>query len=141
MLSMIKRWRKFINENEKKDTNTVVKAVIHNDENKILALISHGYDKWDLPGGHVQEEEKLLDALKREIKEEIGLSIDSAEKLSYINENTIHFYKARLPNQEINLSDEHSDYRLITAEDINKLSKKFQPAIKEVLEQWQTSEQ
>ena len=69
------------------------------------------------------------------------LSIDSAEKLSYINENTIHFYKARLPNQEINLSDEHSDYKLITAEDINKLSKKFQPAIKEVLEQWQTSEQ
>lgn len=48
-------------------------------EKKVL-LVKEGkenrhYGKWNLPGGHIENFESLTDAVKREIKEETGLSI------------------------------------------------------------------
>ncbi len=41
--------------------------------------IFHGY--WDLPGGFVQEDEHPLDALRREFREETGLSVEPRDFL------------------------------------------------------------
>lgn len=50
-------------------------AVILNDENQIL-LIRNPVRGWELPGGHIEENEAIKDALLREVKEETGLDIE-----------------------------------------------------------------
>lgn len=52
-----------------------VRAIIINDKNQVL-LVKHTYaNSWFLPGGGVDKKEHLLDALAREMKEELGLEI------------------------------------------------------------------
>ncbi len=54
------------------------KALIHNDEGKLLLLQKNMRKSgllWDLPGGRIHKNEALEDALKREIDEETGLQL------------------------------------------------------------------
>ena len=53
---------------------TRVKALIVNSDQEIL--IAYSNNDYQFPGGHAFKNEKLLDALKREIKEETGIVID-----------------------------------------------------------------
>lgn len=39
----------------------------------LLTKTSRG---WELPGGHIEENEEIIDALKREVSEEVGLNIE-----------------------------------------------------------------
>lgn len=55
----------------------VAVALIINDENKILLTKSHKWkDVYLMAGGHVEEGEKLMDAVKREGEEETGLVLE-----------------------------------------------------------------
>lgn len=56
-------------------------ALIFNDAGQIL-LLKHrfrGGSGWGLPGGFLEAGEQPLDALKRELLEEIGMEVESAE--------------------------------------------------------------
>lgn len=63
-----------------------VGAVIFNSEGKLL-LTKRGnksrneVGKWEIPGGRVQWGERLEDAIKREVKEELGVDIEIIELL------------------------------------------------------------
>ena len=50
-------------------------GLIENDEGKILMIKSPDRG-WEIPGGQVEIEETLTEALKREIKEESGIDIE-----------------------------------------------------------------
>jgi nucleoside triphosphatase len=54
-----------------------VGALIVNKEGKILLVRSHKwFDKFTLPGGHIEVGETMVEAVKREVKEEVGLEVE-----------------------------------------------------------------
>ena len=56
--------------------------MIVNKEGKILLAKSHKwFDKYTLPGGHVEVGETMREAVAREVKEEVGLDVEVAEML------------------------------------------------------------
>ncbi len=52
-----------------------VKALIHDDEGKVL-VVKEGDDYWDLPGGGTEHNEGFAVSLRREVEEEVGLTIE-----------------------------------------------------------------
>jgi 8-oxo-dGTP diphosphatase len=107
------------------------KAILVNSENKFLALKkSYGQKTWDLPGGAVEIPEEHETGLRREIREETGIEIDSAivplQVVSgYNKEDDEYFlfigYRAAARKESVTLSDEHTDYRWVTKEEFLQL--------------------
>ncbi len=60
-----------------------VGALIVNSEGKILLTKSHKwFDKFTLPGGHIEVGETMEEAVKREVREEVGLDVEVVEFLT-----------------------------------------------------------
>ncbi len=84
---------------------------------KILLLKRAGSDSWSLPGGRLNEEDTPREAVKREIEEETGLSIDNLHpyevlllKDRYQTKYSVFFTCNVINVKEIILSEEHSEY-------------------------------
>ena len=60
-------------------------------EDKTKILLSKQWDGYDYPGGGVKKGERLLEALEREVYEEVGIQINGAQLI----ECTDDFYLAR----------------------------------------------
>ena len=54
------------------------------------------FDKWTIPGGHIELGETMREAVVREVKEEVGLDV-SVERQLLTQEAiyTVHFWKKR----------------------------------------------
>ena len=100
-----------------------VGALIVNKEGKILLVKSHKwFDKYTLPGGHIEVGETMVEAVKREVKEEVGLDVQVGHML--LMQEAIfapEFYKkrhfifidfaCRSENDQVNLDqDELQEY-------------------------------
>ena len=77
---------------------TVVRAIVFDEENKfyfVKAVRDDDFGKATLietSGGGVEENEELLDAIKRELKEELGVEVDVVCKIGVVSDyyNLIH---------------------------------------------------
>lgn len=105
-------------------------AILH--DNRILLLTKsleeqredQNTDNYDLPGGRLEYGEQPEVAIKREIKEETGLSIDSVSLLtveSFIRKDGVQFiviyYLATSSSDEVLLSKEHIAFNWVDLTD------------------------
>jgi 8-oxo-dGTP pyrophosphatase MutT (NUDIX family) len=121
----------------KNDTSTVAKAVIIDSKERVLFLKRSNYLKkfagdWDLPGGHIKQDEDLLSGLEREVLEESGLEIEDPVYLKKIE--NLNFFYCAYNSGEIKLSHEHTDYKFFEKGELDS-SEKFQKVALDALEE------
>lgn len=107
------------------------KAIFERDGKALIVLNKN--KKWELAGGQIQFGEDPEDALKRELKEELGFSNVAVGNIVNIFTFRTKFkttnyqwvalvYKCSSKNNEdIKLSDEHADYKWCSLPEIKKL--------------------
>src|SRR5207245_3375703 len=60
---------------------TVGALIVNNEGKNLLARSRKWFDRYTLPGGHIEVGETMVDAVKREVKEEVGLDVDVVDML------------------------------------------------------------
>ncbi|HAD30942.1 8-oxo-dGTP diphosphatase MutT [Methylophaga nitratireducenticrescens] len=71
----------------KKRLQVAVAIIVNNDEQVLIArrhAHQHQGDLWEFPGGKREANETRLEAVQREIYEEVGLQVEQAEPLMQI---------------------------------------------------------
>ena len=119
-------------------TDNVQKAIVLNGDGKMLAIRRSSTDtrrplQWDLPGGHLEDNEEMIAGIKREIKEETGLSVSNVHAIYAYSEprswdggesNVVFItYIAHASSSEVTLSFEHDKAEWLNIEDALELYK------------------
>lgn len=106
-----------------------VHAVFINKEGKILQLKStYEGERWGLPGGALEPNETIHEALLRECQEELGVEVN-IEYLTGIyfhkayNSHAMIFKCSMNKNDTIRLSNEHSEYRYFSLEELSPIQR------------------
>ncbi len=120
-----------------------VKILIKNNDGKYLfirraASFKSGPQKWDIPGGRIEPEEALQDALRREVKEETGMELEKVELLLaaqdiFVPEKDLHVVRLTYlgsANGDVTVSDEHDSFQWMTISEI-----KAEPNVDSYLQQ------
>lgn len=110
-------------------------AVIENEKGQVLILKLHN-SRWGIPGGHLHENEDWLDGLKREIKEETGITNFDIKRVGGISVKGsgygvwFHAMLATSESGDIILSDEHDAYAWVSSKEELDTYDFCHPAIK-----------
>lgn len=111
-----------------------VKALLKNSEGKYLILhrSAEKYPEvknpWDIPGGRIDAGSPLFENLKREIKEETGLELDSEPKLIAAQDilradkHVVRLTYIGEIQGEPKIESEHDDYKWLTIGELKELS-------------------
>lgn len=97
---------------------------------------------WDIPGGRIDPHEPLHTALKREINEELGVTLDGPVELLeaqdiFVERKRLHVVRLTylamqdIPDTSIVLSHEHQDFRWCTARQLPSLH--LDPYVEEIV--------
>ncbi len=131
-----------------KACNTVI---ITNEKGEVL-LVKRKYDPqkgfWDLPGGFVDINESIEESVVREIKEELGISLEHIQYLTSVpdryeykglNYHTIcSVFTAKLhTDTQINIGDDVAEVKFVKPKDIDFRKIAFD-SIKQLLRSYQT---
>lgn len=109
-----------INKNnlEQKDINEFVyrpRAIIINSNNEILLVFCN--NTYQFPGGFLEDNETLIEGLKREILEETGILLNDNEIIKQIC--TIEYLNKDYPRKDNNRLTKFSYYYVVTDKKIN----------------------
>lgn len=123
-----------------------VKVIIKNSDDEILLIrrsdvLDQEMVYWDIPGGRINPEERLQQALEREVYEETGIRqinnpILIAAQDIFVESKNLHVvrltYTVTVSDVNVVLSKEHTAYQWTEIENIAALD--VDPYINEVLE-------
>jgi len=126
-----------------------VKALIKNSKDEYLFMrrstilaTDVSEPSWDIPGGRIESDEYLPEALKREIQEEVGYEIQSTPMLIaaqdiFVPAKELHVVRLTYALKEdvdnIALSDEHEEYVWVHESQLETVN--AEPYLAEVLMQ------
>lgn len=122
-----------------------VKILLKNKEGKFLLLHRNPKKypevgaKWDIVGGRITPGISLLENLKREVLEESGLEIIGEPRLLIAQDilkpdkHVVRLTYVGEAKGEVKLSEEHSEFRWLTADELIKLEP-MDKYIKELLD-------
>lgn len=106
-----------LKDNEINEVETRVKTILVNDKNEVL--LGYAKNKYQFIGGHVEENENLIETAQREILEETGITLEIDKELKPVakytkywknepcinqNKKTEIYYYILKCNEEINLN-------------------------------------
>lgn len=111
--------------------SVIVKGIITHKNRVLIVKRSNraklGPGNWEFVGGNIEFGEDLEEALNREAMEEIGMPIEidkvlyaTTSKISLRGQAVIIVYKCFGENEKVVLSEEHSDYKWVSKEDLGK---------------------
>jgi mutator protein MutT len=111
-----------------------INAIIKNENGKILVVKRNKNEiafprKWTLPGGKAERGEKIIEVLKREVKEETNLDIEDykeyIEDFTFIrpdNHNVIGFsFLVKTKTNKVKINKDFEDYKWIDYKDIDNM--------------------
>ena len=111
-----------------------VGIVLLNAQNKVLVVFKKMTKVWEFPQGTREENEDLLETLKREVVEETNIKkfrlVKDFRKKTYyrfrrdkeIFDKTVTYFLG-ITDEEVKLSEEHEQYRWCSFEKANRLFK------------------
>ncbi len=105
---------------EGEDLSWSTKCMIFDDAGRVMLVEVTNRGTFDFPGGHGQNSETPLQAVKREVFEEIGLKIDQIQQIGPIKTNIKRYLFAALNfsgNFDLQL-EEVSDYIWVPIEEL-----------------------
>ncbi|MFA5840856.1 MAG: NUDIX domain-containing protein [Candidatus Paceibacterota bacterium] len=110
-----------------------VKILLKNKDGKYLVLFRSlgsapkSGQHWDIAGGRINAGSSLIENLKREVIEEAGLEIIGEPKLITAQDifkpdkHVVRLTYAGFADGEVKLSEEHSDYKWASLEEVKNL--------------------
>jgi len=109
---------------KKKDV-TVIAVIFSENKKKILLVKKRDVPVWVLPGGKVEENETLENAIIRETKEETGFDIKIIKKVgeySPLNKLTkfTHLYECKIISGQSKITDETKDISFFNLDNLPK---------------------
>ncbi len=110
----------------------IVAGLIEKDGKVLLAkeVLENKQEYWLVPGGHVEFGESMVDAVKREIKEETNLDVEIVKLLDFkeviVTKHDYHtvifFFLVRALNESMKLPKEILEAKFFAKEDIKNLN-------------------
>ncbi len=119
---------------ENKKHIVAVNAFIKNIKGDKFLIIKRNKDevaypgKWAIPGGKVEKGQTLMEALKREALEEVGLELEDSKEyikdFTFVrpdNHNVIGLcFLIKAKTEDVRLSDEFEDFRWVAPQELSK---------------------
>jgi 8-oxo-dGTP pyrophosphatase MutT (NUDIX family) len=88
-----------------------VKCALTDGDRVLLVRHTYGHDQWDIPGGGIHRGEEPLAAARREMEEELGVTIDDLHPLGQLSvrpyraRDQIHCFHAELGPVELTIDE------------------------------------
>lgn len=122
-----------------------VKVLLKNQQNKYLLLKRNpekyqGMATWDIVGGRIDPGSGLLENLKREVKEETGLTnlreikLIAAQDILLADKHIVRLTYTGNAEGELVLSQEHTEGKWFNTEELISIKGDIDPYFKELLE-------